>query len=61
MPTRFLKVNIDGVCLTQFQLAYISDTTNPSHKILVKLCREVHYMWWGNQELEIQEWGGLIK
>ena len=53
MPTIFLKGNIDGVCLTQFQLAFICDTTSTSHKNLVKLCREVHYMWWRNQDLEL--------
>ena len=42
------KENIDGVHVPQFQLAYIHDTTHPSHK-KVKVCREIHYMWWGNQ------------
>ena len=27
----------------------------------VRLCREIHYMWWGNQELELQEWEDFIK
>ena len=26
-----------------------------------KLCRDVHYVWWVNQELELQEWGYCIK
>ena len=56
MSTIFLKYNIDGVCVAQFKLSYISGTTNSSHTKLVKFCREVHYMWWINQELELQEW-----
>ena len=53
MLTIFLKDNINGVRVLQFQLAYICDTTYPSHKNLVKLCREVHHMLWLNQELEL--------
>ena len=49
MSTRFLKDSTDGVCVPQFQLTYIHNTTHPSHTFLVKLCREVHYMWWVNQ------------
>ena len=56
MSNRFLKDKIDGVRVTQFQLAYIRDTTHNSHKNLVTLCREVNYMWRGNQDLEMQEW-----
>ena len=52
MSTRFLKDNIYGVHVLKFQLAYIRDTTNPSHENVVKLCREVNYMWWENQDLE---------
>ena len=44
MANIFLKDNINGVCVPQFQLAYIFDTTHPSHKHFVKLYREVHYM-----------------
>ena len=33
MSNRFLKDNINGVYVTQFQLPYIRDTTHPSHKI----------------------------
>ena len=51
MSTRLLKDNINGVRVPQFQLAYIHNTTNPSHKSLVVLFHEVHYMWWGNQDL----------
>ena len=61
MSTRLLRYNIDGVRVTQFKLAYICDTTNPSHKIMVKLCREVNDIWWGNQDLELQEWEDYIK
>ena len=54
MSTIFLRYKIDGVRVPQFQLAYINDTTHPSHKKLVELCRDVNYMWWGNQELELK-------
>ena len=54
MSTRFLRDKINGVRVPQFQLDYIRDTTDPSHKNLVKLCCEVHYMWWVNQYLELQ-------
>ena len=53
MSTILLKYKIDGVLVPKFQLAYIYDTTNPSHKILVKLCCEVRYMWWRNKYLEL--------
>ena len=53
ISTIYLRYNIDGVCVSQFQPAYILDTTHPSHNILFKLCCEVHYMWWLNQELEL--------
>ena len=53
MPTIFLKDNINGVRVPQFQLAYICNTTHPSHKKLVKLCREVHYMCYEDQYLEL--------
>ena len=56
MSTRFLKEKIDVVYVPRFQLAYILAITHTSHKNLVKLCREVHYMWWLNQYLEPQEW-----
>ena len=46
ISTRFLKDKINVVCVPQFQLAFNCDTTHPSHKNLVKLCLEVHYMWW---------------
>ena len=51
ISTRFLKDKINGVHVPQFKLTYICSTTNPSQKSLVKLCNEVHYMWWGNQYL----------
>ena len=51
MSTRILKDNIDWVRVPQFQLDFVHNTTHTSHKVLVKLCYEVHYMWWGNQEL----------
>ena len=41
----FLKDKINGVRVPQFQLDYICGTTHPSHKHLVKLCCEVHYIW----------------
>ena len=51
MSTIFLKEKIDGVRVLKFQLVCICNTTHPSQKHLVELCCEVHYMWWGNQEL----------
>ena len=44
MSTIFLKDNINGVRVPQFQLAYIRDTTQTSHKNVVRLCGEVHYL-----------------
>ena len=61
MSTIFLKENTDGFCVPQFQIYYIRDTTHPSHKNLVKFFHEVHYMWWGNQYLELQEWEDSIE
>ena len=61
MSNIFLKYKIDGVHVTLFQLACICNTTHPSHNVFVELCHEVHYMWWGNQELELQEWDYCIK
>ena len=61
MSTGFLKDNINGVRVPQLQLAYIHHRNNPSGKNLVKLCHELHYMWWGNKYLELQEWEGCIK
>ena len=52
--TMLLKYNIYGFCVPQFHLSHILDTTHTSHNNLVKLCREVHYMWLVNQELELQ-------
>ena len=60
MSPIFLKENIDGVRVPPFQPAYILYTTRHLHKYLVKLCSEVHYMWWGNQYLYLQEWGYCI-
>ena len=51
MSTKLLKYNINGVRFPQFQIAYINDTTRRLHKNLIKMYREVHYMWWVNQEL----------
>ena len=45
------KKNIDGPSFPPFELAYICNTTHSLHKYLVKLCSDVHYLWWGNQEL----------
>ena len=60
MPTILLKGEINGVRIPKFQLAYICDTTHHSHKSLVKLCREVHYMWWGDKYLELRQWEDCI-
>ena len=60
MPNIFLKDNINRLRFTKFYLAYIRNKTHTPHKEMVKLCREVHYMWLGNQELELQEWKDCI-
>ena len=31
------------------------------HMKMVKLCRDMHYMWWGKQDLELQDGEGCIK
>ena len=54
MSTRFLKYKIYGVRVPKFQITYIRDTTHPSHNVFDRLCHEVHYMFFGNQELELQ-------
>ena len=28
---------------------------------MVKLCHDMNYMWWGNQELELHEWEDFRK
>ena len=61
MSNRFLKEKIYGFHVPQFQLAYIRDKKHPLHKILVELYHDVNYVWWGNQDLEVQEWEGSIK
>ena len=48
MSIVLLKYKIDGFRVPQFQLAYIFDTTHPSHNNLVKLCCEVNDIWWLN-------------
>ena len=54
MSDKFLKVNIDGVHVPQFQPNYICDTTHHLNKNLFNTCHEVHYMLWVHQELELQ-------
>ena len=49
MSTRFLTDSIDGVCVPQFQLSYIIDTTHPSYKYLLQLCHDVNYIWCGKE------------
>ena len=61
MSTRVLKDKINGFHIIQFQLAYIIDKVHPSHKISVKLCYELHHIWWENQDLELQECEDCIK
>ena len=56
MSTKFLEYKIDGFHVPQFQNSYICNTTHTIHQKLVKFCIEVHYMCWGNQDLELQEW-----
>ena len=60
ISTRFLKYKIGGFHVPQFQLAYICSTTHLSRKYFVKLCHKVHYMWWTNQDLGLQEWEDCI-
>ena len=55
MSNRILKGDTDGVHVPQLQISNICDTIHASHKKVVKLCREVHYRWWVNQGLELQE------
>ena len=61
ISTRFLKYNIYGVHVPQFKLDYIHDKNHHPHRNLVKLCRKVNYMWWGNKYLELQDWENFIK
>ena len=56
MSNMFLTENIGGDHIPQFNIDLICNKNIPSHKHMVKLCREVHYMWWWNQELDLQEW-----
>ena len=56
ISTRLFKDKIDGVRVKKFQLAYVCNRNHPSHKNVVIFCREVHYMWWGNQEWELQHY-----
>ena len=44
MSTIFLKYNINEVCVIKFQLSYICNTNNSSHKTFVKFCHEIHYI-----------------
>ena len=60
ISTIFLKNKMNWVHVTQFKISYIHYKTHLSHKKLVKLCFEVHSMWWGNQYLELQEWEDCI-
>ena len=60
MPTIFPKEKIYGICVPQFQLYYIHNTTHSSHNNLVNLFRDVNYMWWGKQGLELREWENSI-
>ena len=52
--TIFLRYKIDGLYVPKFQLAYIFDAAHTSFKYLARFCHDFHYMWWGNQELELQ-------
>ena len=61
MPTRLSKYNIYCICVPQFQLSYISNTTNTLHKNLFGMFHNVRFMWWGYQYLELQYWEDLIK
>ena len=51
MSNIFLKDMINEVHVTQFKLDYIYNTTHISHKNVCKLCREIHHMWWVNQDM----------
>ena len=60
ITTRFLKDKIYGVRVLQFQLSYTCILTHPAYKSLIGFYCEVHYMWWVNQDLELQEWEDII-
>ena len=47
MSTGFLKESISGFRVPEFQLAYIRDTTHPSHKNLANLRHEVRFVTTG--------------
>ena len=49
MSTRFLKYDIYGVYVPQFQLAYIYDKNNTLHNDIFILFCGVYCMWWWNQ------------
>ena len=51
MSTRFLKGNMNGVRVLQFQIDYICNTTHPSHKIWLSCV--VNYIICGG---EINKW-----
>ena len=61
MSTRLLNDNIDSVHVPQSQLIYILGTTYVSHKHLVELFHDLHYMYWGNQEFNFKDWEYSIK
>ena len=50
MSDLFLKKNIDGVFVPQFQFSHIHVTQIILHQSLVKLCPDLHYLRWGNQD-----------
>ena len=52
---RFLKKKIYVFCVKKFQPAYVYNTTDPSHKGLTKFCCDMHYIWQGKQDLELQD------
>ena len=51
MQIIFLIDKINGVHIPQFKISYISGTTHTPHLKLGELCCEVHYTWWGNQNM----------
>ena len=47
--------------MPNFKRAYSRKTNHPLHNNTVKFSFQVHYMCWGNQEVELHEWGDFMK
>ena len=60
MLTIFLKNDVYGVSVPQFQLAYICDISNTLYNNLIHIFRYVHYMCWASGGQESTEGEGYI-